>query len=105
MAGARVNQAAGRQLAIAGLENGEPRHLTTLWASTACFRDSFIFILSLHMFLFKNGLLFTHFRRGSLAFVSAHVSLATVSFTSVVSTVSMPGPCSSPPIGMGHFYS
>jgi hypothetical protein len=23
----------------------EPQHLTTLWASTACFRDTFIFLL------------------------------------------------------------
>jgi hypothetical protein len=35
----------------------EPRHLTTLWASTACYRDSFTFLPILNI-PFERGLLF-----------------------------------------------
>jgi hypothetical protein len=33
-------------------ENTEPRRLTTLWAFTACYRDSFTFIFTLPLEIF-----------------------------------------------------
>jgi hypothetical protein len=38
----------------------EPRRLTTLWASTACYRDSFTFYL--HIFYFYNIIIVENYK-------------------------------------------
>jgi hypothetical protein len=38
----------------------EPRRLTTLWASKACYRNSFIFYLIIIIIIIKNSIIVTH---------------------------------------------